>query len=233
MRVLEQAIGREIFVHFGIAELRVATAAAGAADAALAVDDDVRGVDDLMCCQGRERGEGGGGVAAGVGDAGGGFDFVGPDVGEAIGPAILKSMIASDVDDARGGGDAAEGVPRFAGGEGSEEDVELGEIRGVPLLDDQVAERGGDAGEAFAELGAGAGFAGDVGQLELRVGGAEAQGLAAAVAADTDDSDSNAHAPLSCKNLFLGGLFASYNNTNDVEHRSPAARAVEAGRSWG
>ena len=101
-------------------------------------------------------------------------------------------MIATDIDDFYIGRDAGEGFLGFAGREGGKEDLDIAQTSRVPFLDDQGGQAA-DAGEAIAELLAGAAFAGDVGDFKTGVGGAEAQGFSAAVAADTDDCHASSH----------------------------------------
>jgi hypothetical protein len=97
-------------------------------------------------------------------------------------------MISADIDNARFGADFCEGFLGFTGREGCEQNIEFTDAMRIPFLDGEIAEFS-HAWESLNEGLSRAGFTGDIDQIEMGMGGAEAQGFAAPVSGDADDAD--------------------------------------------
>src|SRR5581483_4883625 len=94
-------------------------------DATLGVDDDAGRVDQLIGDEWRQRRERRRGIAPRVGDTRRPADLLGPDVGQAVGPALDEAVIAADIHNPRLTWHAGERLLRFARRQRREEQIEL------------------------------------------------------------------------------------------------------------
>src|SRR4051812_48420611 len=97
-------------------------------------------------------------------------------------------MITADVDDLRLRAHARQARLGFAGWQRCEQESKLRKLRRVPLVDHELAKLA-DAGEALTQFLSRRGFTRDVHDFERRMRRAQAQRLAAAVPADSDNAD--------------------------------------------